>query len=503
MKPDDFQYLLEQAREPLIAGDFVRALAFYEKLTRQYPGVAAVWFEYGNAASKSHQADLADRAWRKAIELEPANAELIGMIGHQYQAVRRTDRARECFVQAAAGNPRDINARISLAVLLEKTHRLIESRAAVEECLAIDANDDQGRYFRAVLDRREGKLEDAERALRDLIASDPKHPYVQYACRYELAQVLDRTDRFDEAMRFLREAKELVRALTDTKPLLQGYDQSAESIRRFTASQPKDILRTWAKYFPERKREAIPPLTFLGGHPRSGTTLLEQILDAHPGVAALDEPEAFLEVLQPEFHKSQQLSSPRVNTLRRLYIQALLQELGPPAVGKMLVDKNPSPTARLPVFLRVFPELKVLIALRDPRDVLLSCYFQNVALNSTNVNFLDFERLAKHYADLIGIWLIVREWESFAWLETRYEDTVADLAKEGRRVTEFLGLVWHEGQGRFYEQGGKKQLFSPTYQDVTRPVYKRSVARWHAYEKYLAPILPALEPFCRKFGYAQ
>ena len=502
MNPDDFQYLLDNAREPLLEGDFSRALARYEKLARLYPGVATVWYEYGNAAQQLRRPELADKAWRKAIELEPANAELIGMIGHQYQAMRQTERARECFVQAAAGNPRDINARISLAVLLEKTHRLAEARAAVEECLAIDAKDDQGRYFRALLDRREGKLEDAERGLRDLIASDPRHPYVRYACRYELAQILDRTDRFDEAMRFLVEAKELVRALTDTKPLLQGYDQSAESIRRFTESQPKDILRTWAGYFPERKREAIPPLTFLGGHPRSGTTLLEQILDAHPAVAALDEPGAFLDVLQPEFHRSQQLSSPRVNALRRLYIQALQQELGAAAAGKMLVDKNPSPTARLPVWLRVFPELKVLIALRDPRDVVLSCYFQNVALNSTNVNFLDFQHLAKHYTDLMGIWLMVREWDGFAWLETRYEDTVADLAKEGRRVTEFLGLTWHEDQARFYEKSGSKQLFSPTYQDVTRPVYKRSVARWHAYEKHLAPIFPALEPYCRQFGYA-
>jgi tetratricopeptide (TPR) repeat protein len=502
MAPVDFQNLLDEARELLLGGDYARAQQLYEKLARRFPAVAAVWYEYGNAASKNRQMDLADQAWRKAIELEPRNAELISMIGHQYEALRQTERARECFFTAAVADPRGINPRISLAVLLEKTHRLAEARQAVAECLAIDARDDQARYFSALLDRREGKLEAAERGLRDLIASEPKHPYVRYACRYELAQVLDRTERCDEAMRFLREAKELVRALTDAASLMRGYDQSAESIRQFIAAQPKDILHTWAKYFPERKREAIPPLAFLGGHPRSGTTLLEQILDAHPGVAAVDEPTAFLEVLQPEFYKSNQLSSPRVNTLRRLYIQALLQELGPSAAGKMLVDKNPSPTARLPLWLRVFPELKVLIALRDPRDVVLSCYFQNIALNSANVNFLDFDRLAKHYADLTGVWLKVREWDGFAWLQTRYEDTVADVVKEGRRVMEFVGLTWHEEQERFYEKSAKKQLFSPTYQDVTRPVYKRSVARWHAYEKYLAPILPALEPFCREFGYA-
>jgi Flp pilus assembly protein TadD len=496
------QNALDRARELLINGDYAQALALYEKLTRLHPAVPVVWYEYGNAAFKLRQMDLADRSWSKAVDLAAQDAELIGMIGHQYEASRHPEKARACYVRAAAADPRGVNSRISLAVLLEKNHRLNEAREAVAECLAIDPKDDQARYFSAVLDRREGKLEDAERSLRDLIASEPQHPYVQYAARYELAQVLDRTERFDEAMLQLEAAKAIVRALTDASLLMRGYDQSSESIRRFTASQPKDILRTWAKFFPERKREPIPPLAFLGGHPRSGTTLLEQILDAHPGVAAVDEPVAFLEVLQPEFHKSNSLSSPRVNVLRRLYIQALRDDLGDDATGKFLIDKNPSPTARLPLWLRVFPELRVIIALRDPRDVVLSCYFQNIALNSANVNFLSLERLSKHYADLMGIWIMVREWPGFAWLETRYEDTVADMQKEGRRVTEFLGLQWHPDQERFHEKSGAKQLYSPTYQDVTRPVYQRSVARWHAYEKYLAPILPPLEPFCRAFGYA-
>jgi hypothetical protein len=79
---------------------------------------------------------------------------------------------------------------------------------------------------------------------------------------------------------------------------------------------------------------------------------------------------------------------------------------------------------------------------------------------------------------------------------------VANLEGEGRRVTEFVGLSWHEGQARFYEKSRTKQLYSPTYQDVTRPVYARSVGRWRAYEKHLAPILPVLEPYCRKLGYS-
>ncbi|MBI1840544.1 MAG: sulfotransferase [Verrucomicrobia bacterium] len=502
MKPIEVKKLLQQARALLHSRQFAAAIALYQRVVQAVPGDGAVWFEYGSAASGAQDLALAEQAWGKALEAAPKNAELIGMIGHRYQGLRRTEKARECYARAAAADPGAINPRISLAVLMEQCHRLDDARAAVAECLRIDSRDDQARYFGAVLDRREGRLEEAETRLRDLILSEPRHPYVRYASRYELAQVLDRTDRCEEAMKMLAEAKALVRAITDAGALIRGYDQGAERARRFAERFPKDILRTWATYFPVAKREPVPPLAFLGGHPRSGTTLLEQILGAHPGVAAFDESPAFLDVLQPAFHASSDLSSQRINTLRRLYTRTLLRELEVPPAGRLLLDKNPSPTARMPLWLRVFPELRVLIALRDPRDVVLSCYFQNIPLNAVNVNFLAFDRLAKHYADLMDIWLTVREWEGFAWIETRYEDTVADLQKEGRRVTEFLGLTWHDDQNVFFEKSREKQFYSPTYQDVTRPIYTRSVARWQMYERHLAPILPALEPYCRRFGYA-
>ena len=151
--------------------------------------------------------------------------------------------------------------------------------------------------------------------------------------------------------------------------------------------------------------------------------------------------------------------------------------------------------------MRLFPELRVLIALRDPRDVVISCYFQNLVLNAYNANFLTLERTARHYANIMDVWLAVRQWEGFAWMETRYEDIVAGLEKEGRRVTEFLGLSWDPAQARFHEKSSKKRMFSPTYRDASQPVYARSVARWRAYEKHLAPILPVLEPYCRALGY--
>ena len=144
MIPIDFQKKHNEARELFLSNDFAQALPRYEKLTRQCPGMAVLWAEYGNAASRLRQVDLAGRAWQKAISLDLRNADLIGMIGHQYQGLRQPEKARACFAQAAAADPRGINPRISLAVLLEQQHHLNKAREAVDECLAIDPSDDQG-----------------------------------------------------------------------------------------------------------------------------------------------------------------------------------------------------------------------------------------------------------------------------------------------------------------------------------------------------------------------
>ena len=128
---------------------------------------------------------------------------------------------------------------------------------------------------------------------------------------------------------------------------------------------------------------------------------------------------------------------------------------------------------------------------------MISLYFQD----HPNTNYLTFEQLAQHYVSVMEVWLAVREWEGLAWVETRYEDVVADLRKEGGRVTEFLGLQWHENQAQFFDRNREKPILSTNYTDVTKPVYKRSVGRWRAYEKQLASVLPVLEPYCKKFGY--
>src|ERR1700722_10351536 len=222
--------------------NLLQAVTAYEKLTQQFPRMGQIWLEYGIAAGRAGKSDLADRAWSKTMELELGHAGIMLEIGHQCKSLRQPERAQAWFEKAAAADPRGINPRMALAILFEQTHRFAESRAAIASCLAIDPKDDQARYYEAFVDRRENKLEAAERRLRDLIASNPQHQYVQSASRYELAEVLNRTERFDEGMKTLLEAKNILRRIASIGPMLREYDQEAGQYRRASQQLPKNIL---------------------------------------------------------------------------------------------------------------------------------------------------------------------------------------------------------------------------------------------------------------------
>ena len=500
----------QQAQRQLMGKRFGPALAGYQDIVKKFSGVAQLWFELGMAALGELEFDLADQAFRRAMELSAADAQMLILLAQQYQRLRRLDQARRCFELAVAAEPNSAHAQISLALWHEKDRQLDKAWEWVETCVAAHPRDGYARYVKALLLHRKGQNSEAETLLRDLIKRDSPDPQVRISSRYLLAEILDEAGQYAEAFRQLLEAKNFAKLTANTSQLEQDYDRADARRRELLAALKPGAIQRW--------RQEVPPvqnpgrLAFLGGHPRSGTTLLEQILGAHPDIRAFDESDAFVnEIWNPlaptgarqslTFAELDSLNATRRAEMRRHYWKSLFREVAGESGAKILLDKNPSPTLALYLWLRIFPELKVIIALRDPRDVVVSCLFQNLNPTALSVNFLSLERAAKHYADLMDVWLRLRELGGFDWLEVHYRDIVAGLEAEGRRATEFLQLPWHESQAKFHESARQKFFFAPTYQDVTQPLHNRSIDRWKNYAAELAPIQNRLAPYCRAFGY--
>ena len=191
----------------------------------------------------------------------------------------------------------------------------------------------------------------------------------------------------------------------------------------------------------------------------------------------------------------------RLERLRDRYFRYMTAALNEPLGTRLHLDKNPPMTLVLPGFLRLLPEAMTLIALRDPRDVVISCFFQYLPLNPNSVCFLTLERTARRYENDMAVWRRLKEIMISPWLEVRYEDTVADLRRESLRVLEFLGLPWEEGVLNYRERLKHKVVGSPTYEAVSQPLYTRAIGRWKNYQEFLEPHLSILQPSIDAFGY--
>jgi hypothetical protein len=248
---------------------------------------------------------------------------------------------------------------------------------------------------------------------------------------------------------------------------------------------------------------------FIVGFPRSGTTLLEQMLDAHPALQSMDE-RPFFNVLGDRLSEAG-LRVPRelarmqqsdCDQLREGYWELVRAKIARKP-GTQLVDKNPLNMLWLPLIHRLFPNARYILALRDPRDVLLSNYFQNFRSVVLGAVCADVESLARGYVTAMTYWLHHVELFKPQVFVSRYETLVAEPRLQAERLAAFLGLVDAQpllnSQARAQEKG---YIATPSYTEVIQPITPRRVNRWQRYREALQPALPVLEPMLRHWGYA-
>ncbi len=490
---------------------YAPARASFNKLVQQFPGVAKLWAGLGRAAAGELDFALAGQAFQHATELAPNNVGMLVFISQQYSNVlRRMDRSVDCLERAVAADPSSVVASCSLALKLERNHRLEEALQWVDDGLARHPAEGMLLFVKAYLLHAKGLDGEAETILRDLLKNESWLRMDKLGSAHHLlGGVLDSLGQYAEALSSIVTAKTMRYKMVDPTSWIQSNEKMCQVRREFLATLTPEILRRW-------RDEAAPstlahPLAALAGLPRSGTTLLEQILAAHPEIRVVDELDAFkteiLDSLPPI--GTRQIVFRTVNGLTAAdrakftgrYFKSLLREPEEKPGAKLLVDKNPTTTGWLHVWLRLFPGTKVIIPLRDPRDAILSCFFQDFTEARSVVNFSTLERTAQSYVEYMKVWLRMKELGGFEWIETRYENLVNNVEAEGRRVTQFLGLPWHPDQSKPHETARKKFVYSPTYQQVAQPVHTRAVGRWKYYAEAMEPLQASLKPYLQALGY--
>jgi tetratricopeptide (TPR) repeat protein len=504
---------IDKAQKAWAAGRFDEAIWLYERAVERQPTNAVLLVDLARAYALRFRYAEAEGLVERACRLLPHDAELQRMLGRTYVHLQQYDRAIHCFsrsLELEPTSPQCARTLYEMAQMHERLHRLDEARVCADASLALSPGQPVLQYLLAVIDRRSGDLASAKAQLHSIVESNQANRETLADACYQLATIYDKQERFDEAFQAASQAKQFLTRIASS--YRDDAADIAETTRRTFRAITAEQLDRW--------KDSLGVLKPLGGglalltsHPRSGTTLLEQILDSHPGLISADELQAMAEVVYLPLCRRWPTGTPvpeildsvvpdELEKLRQDYWTALQGALREPIGERMLLDKNPALTGLLPLVARVFPEMKIIFALRDPRDVVISCFMQQLSLNPVSVHYMSIEETAKQYAATMRSWLKIRDIIRNPWIEVRYEETVADLAGQARTVLDFLGLPWHEGVLEYRQRAQQKHVHSPTYEAVAKPVYTTSIGRWRHYAAQLEPYLDVLKPYIDAFGYS-
>ncbi len=430
-------------------------------------------------------------------------------------------------------------ALCATAVQLRTEGRTLEARRLNERALVVEPGCFQANISLAVMDLDAGELDAAERRAAQSVERHGPSPAASWlGARVALARgdftavlarlaplladgglppepranglllsadALDGLGRTGEAFAATAQGKGLQRALHARRAA--SREGEVEKLRRladwFAAADPAP----WRARHSARPGPGGPDThVFLVGFPRSGTTLLENVLAGSPDVTTLEEAptlaDAYAQFMTcaDDLARLAHLSADEAEHWRRVYWRTV-DQIHPGKIGRVFVDKAPAGAPYLPLIAKLFPGAKILFALRDPRDVTLSCYRNNFQLNAVTYTFTDLTQTAACYDACMRMAEVYRAVLPLAVHDVRHEALVEDFDAALAGVAGFLGMAMTAAMADVAATAAARTIRTPSARQVRAGLNTAGLGRWRAYAEQLAPVRPILAPWVERFGY--
>ncbi len=483
-------------------GNHVAAMAAYRRAIKIKPDFAEAQSNLGNARQALGKIEDAIAAYRRAIEIRPDFADAHYNLGNALKESGKFSESISAYQRAIEIIPDSAPALGNLAALYESVNRLDEAGSTVARGLDLFPEDPLLNLTAAKLERRRKRYRQAIARLAGLPRADLS-PAFEMGIHFELGQLHDRTGDSGEAFAHFSEANRL----QCHTPQARNADKNRylREIEILSARFTPEWVDSWTPT-PPLDGQASP--LFLIGFPRTGTTLLEHILAGHPRLRTIEEQPTISEVRReistfpggyPRALAG--LAPARIEHLRSIYFQAVDRFIDRRA-GDLFVDKMPLNIVEAGLIWRLFPAAKFIVTVRHPCDVCLSCFMQAFDINDPMANFFSLKDSARLYAEVMELWRRYPRVLPLIHHVVRYEDLVEDLEGEARRLVEFLGLEWDPAVLGYAERAKRRgKIQTPSYHQVTEPIYRRARYRWRRYAEHLRPVMATLAPYIEEFGY--
>ena len=492
----------------------------------------------GQWRMRSGQIERALKTFERARELGPDNAEALNGLGICLTMTGRPREALAMFDHALAVAPDKLFLVLYRAQALENVGRLREAQAALEQVVAAEPDNARALEHLANLCVRRGDMaaarDYATRALKitaplpaatiaiaaaDLadrkfeaarqligpLGADPRiGPANQSIALGLLGDALDGLDRPAEAFAAYTAAREALRGPMEA--MLKGAESAIARVHRLADYFRSTPIAPWRA---DPSRAATGPVrthAFLVGFPRSGTTLLEQALASHPDVRTMEEVDCLGDTVGEYFFASDgiarfaALGEDALAELRDAYWRRVAAS-GIAADRAVFVDKMPLNSVHLGMVARLFPDAKILFALRDPRDVVLSCFRRRLVMTAHMYELSTLAGAAAFYDAVMRLAALYRDKLGLPTLDLKHEDMIADFDSETRRVCDFLGIEWRDTMRNFAADAKDRDIKTPSAAQVVRGLNKDGAGQWRRFAAPMAPVLPVLAPWAARYGY--
>jgi Tfp pilus assembly protein PilF len=470
------------------------------------PADPAVANALGLCLAKLGRMEEAHTAFRDCAGLAPGFAPAHYNCGWTLEELGEFDRAAAAFEEAAKLDPRSPDPFGRLAALAARRSQWPAARGYAERARALAPNHAAATMALASADLAAKAYGSAKTHLGALIEAPNQTEQDRATAIGLLGDVLDAEGRYKEAFAAYAASNILFKGAFNRRLdarremtmseyagwLLEVFENPAASSWPRTAGLPRDRA-------PHRH-------VFVLGFPRSGTTLLEEVLACHPDVVTTGEKDALAETVHelfadpPGLARLAAMPEPEISRYRAQY-WAALDRLGIESENRILVDKQPFNTVRLPLIARLFPEAKIVFCLRDPRDVVLSCFRRRFTANAANAEFLSLDGAAQLYDRVMRLAAVYEEGLPLAMHPLRNEDLVADFDAQMLALCDFAGIEWSGNFREFAERSAARHVATPSAPQILRGLGRDGIGHWRKYESDLAPVLPLLSGWVERFGY--
>lgn len=490
-----------QGRDELALADLTRAVTLA-------PNDIAILNALGLAYARFGKMPEAVAAFGKLIALEPSFWHAHYNRGWTSEELGELDAARASYERAMTLAPDAPDPIAHLAALEARLGHWEIARQHAERALTLDPHQPVAIATLANVELAGNELVSAEKRARALLARSAKAPSIAANAFGILGDVLDAQDRTAEAFDAYSSANLVLRQIHQPKFEAPGVETVPQCLQWMTdffrALEPSQWLK------PQTAMSGgDEPAThiFILGFARSGTTLLEEILATHANAAATQERDALLSPVRDFFGQPADLErlaglrGAALSRYRNSYYRQLHQ-FGIETNGKILIDKQPYNTIKLPLIAKLFPDARIIFSIRDPRDVILSCFRRRFRMTPSAYELLTLEGAARFYDATMHLAEIYREKLPLNLLAVRHDDLVEDFERVMTSVCNFAGVAWSEEMRNFASRKGARAVATPSAAQLPAGLNREGIGQWRRYSRQLTPVLPILQPWVERFGYS-